>query len=93
MAVVILAWFHCMGVSVEQCFSWIEKSVTDKNLEIKGKLNAIKSKADEIARKPTLHPLPSYINVTLRLSSIGLRVFGISKEESLYTYQVNRSKK
>lgn len=79
-----------MGVSVNRCSNWLRKSLPPNTTPPKlfDDIRGLTESKEEIAKSATLAPLPSYINVTLKLNSIGLRIFGVTKEESLFTYQV-----
>ncbi len=85
MAHTILGWFHSCGIDLEflkrllqkndipHSFSWIEQH----------------SKNTELANKVTKFPLPSFANSKLLMEmNANLRLFGNSKDDILYTYQV-----
>jgi hypothetical protein len=80
-AEVLLAWFWSLGIS----YSQLKEMMKDLgHRQIFQWLKSIKSVSTEVA---TLYPLPSYVDVTLKLSSVGFHLFGVTKEESFYTHQ------
>lgn len=76
-----------MGVNKDRVFRWMTQTL-GATPSIRSRLESINSRTNEIVTKPTLYPLPSYINVTLKLQNVGLRIFGNTKEDCLFTSQL-----
>jgi len=83
---VIFAWFWAMGVSTKQVESRLTQLAGGaKGTEIVEWLSKMNPETE--VTKPTLFPVPSYIDVKMTYKANTV-LFGDTREAALYTYQV-----